>query len=186
MDFNRHSKLSGIHSFLSPSNPAWVNYEDDKLITRYINHQEAARGTAFHAYADLAIKLGQRQARNGNTINEYINDAIGFRMDTEQVLFYSENAFGTTDAISFRDDFLRIHDLKTGVTKGNMMQLRIYNALFCLEYDYHPTEIDSILRIYQSDDIHEEIPDPEMIIAIMEKIKHFDIIIRELKEEAGL
>ena len=184
MKFNTYSKLQGAHAFLSPSSHHWINYEPEKLMDRYLNHMEAARGTALHAYAEMAIKLGQRQPRNTKTINMYINDAIGFRMRTEQVLFYSENCFGTVDTISYRDGLLRIHDLKNGVTKVHMNQLRVYNALFCLEYGYSPMEIKAELRIYQNDEVIPEIPDPEEILYIMEKIKEFDLIIRDLKEGA--
>ena len=42
------------------------------------------------------------------------------------VLYYSENCFGTADVISFNDDLLRIHDLKTGAVPARMEQLFIY------------------------------------------------------------
>lgn len=63
-------------------------------------------------------------------MNMYVNDAISFRMVPEQILFYSENCFGTADTIVFRNGTLRIHDLKTGVVPAHMEQLEIYAALF--------------------------------------------------------
>jgi len=107
----------------------------------------------------------------------------GFRMTPEQILFYSYNAFGTADAICFRDGLLRIHDLKTGVTRVSMMQLEIYAALFCLEYDKKPIEIDIELRIYQDDNIVVNNPLPEDIGFILNKIVLFDKRITKLQEE---
>ena len=184
MEFNEHYKLKGAHAFLSPSGHHWLRYSDEKLVDRYMTSLEAARGTALHAYADMAIRLKQHQPRSQKTLNMYVNDAIGFRMTPEQVLFYSENAYGTADAISFRKNKLRIHDLKNGVTPGHMDQCRIYMAFFCLEYDYKPNEIEAELRIYQNDDIMIEIPDPEEIMEIMGKVIMFDKIIKQVKEEA--
>ena len=82
--------------------------------------------------------------RNKATFNAYVNDAIGYGLDPEVVLYHSENAFGTADAIGFdeKKHLLRIHDLKTGVTRVNMVQLHIYAALFCLEYEKLPGEIN--------------------------------------------
>jgi hypothetical protein len=114
----------------------------------------------------------------------YVNDAIGYRMTAEQMLFYSVNCFGTADAISFRNKVLRIHDLKTGTTPTSMKQLEVYAAMFCLEYGYKPYEIDIELRIYQNDDIMEEVPEADDIVHIMDKIVTFDKQIEILKAEA--
>jgi hypothetical protein len=111
-------------------------------------------------------------------------------MVPEQVLFYSRNAFGTADAISFRRErghdrtVLRIHDLKTGVSKASVNQLEIYCAFFCLEYDIKPHEIDIELRIYQNDHIQIYEPDPEDILHIMDKMVTFDQIIENARMEA--
>ena len=117
----------------------------------------------------------------------YINDAIGFRMTPEQVLYFSENCFGTADAISFRKEkdngeTLRIHDLKTGEIPAKMDQLKIYAALFFLEYGIKPGEIFTELRIYQSSDIDIFNPTPEDILPIMDKIQRFDKIINRIKD----
>src|SRR5690606_21219037 len=119
------------------------------------------------------IKLEDTQA----TLNAYVNDAIGFRMTPEQILYYSDNCFGTADALSFRNGLLRIHDLKTGVNPSSMDQLLIYAAMFCLEYDMKPPTIAMELRIYQNDEIHILEPDPGEVIQIMDTIKKFDQII---------
>ena len=110
-----------------------------------------------------------------------MNDAIGFRMKPEQVLFYSENCFGTADAISFNEDLLRIHDLKTGAVPAHMEQLFIYDALFCAEYRIKPKDIQFENRIYQNDDILIVNPTFEDIDPVIEKIKEFDQVINELK-----
>jgi len=113
----------------------------------------------------------------------YVNDAIGFKMTPEQVLYYSDNCFGTADSISFRNNILRIHDLKTGITPGHMEQLEIYTALFCLEYKYKPSEIDIELRIYQSDEIIVHKPTADIILPIIDKIITFDKLINKIKAE---
>ena len=66
------------------------------------------------------IRLGMRIPCNKVTFNAYVNDAIGYRMTPEQVLYYSPNVYGTADAIRFYENsrFLRIHDLKTGNTRS--------------------------------------------------------------------
>ena len=113
----------------------------------------------------------------------YVNDAIGYKMTPEQILYYSPNCFGTADAISFRGDILRIHDLKTGESPTHMEQLMIYAALFCLEYNYKPNEIQMELRIYQNDGIICHQPTIEDIFPIMDRIITFDKIINRIKEE---
>ena len=185
MLFNDHSKLLGEHAFLSASKYSWLGYDEEKLATTYETAQAAALGTRLHALAAEHISLGMKMPRNNATFNAYVNDAIGYRMTPEQVLFYSVNAFGTADAIRFdeRKSFLRVHDLKTGVNKASMAQLDIYNALFCLEYDILPTEISSELRIYQNDEIYIREPEPDEIAHVMSKIVHFDKLIEAIKAE---
>lgn len=182
MIFNDHSALEGQHAFLSPSNYHWINYDDDKLESRWKTSRAAIKGTQLHEFAHSAIKLGIKQARSQKTLNLYVNDAIGYKMACEQPLRYSDNAFGTADAIAFRRNFLRIHDLKTGITPASFKQLEVYAALFCLEYDYSPFEIDMELRIYQKDEVLIHIPDPEEIQRITNRIVDFDMKIEMLKE----
>jgi len=104
-------------------------------------------------------------------------------MTPEQILFYSDNCFGTADAIAFRGDLLRIHDLKTGAIPAHMEQLEVYAALFCLEYKIKPADIRMELRLYQSDDILVGNPTVEDIAPIMDKIITFDRIINKIKEQ---
>lgn len=183
MNFNKHSSFEGLHAFLGASKFHWINYDEDKLIKSYSNFTAAQRGTRLHSFAAECIELGQKLPKSSKTLNMYVNDAIGFRMTPEQVLLYSENCFGTADAISFRKDFLRIHDLKSGIIPAHMEQLQIYAAIFCLEYDIKPSDIGMELRIYQNDQIVYSNPEGDEILPIMEKIVTFDKILRKVKQE---
>ena len=183
MKFNNHFGLEGKHAYLGASKYHWINYDDDKLVETYSKHQATLKGTILHDFACQCIQLGQKLPKSRKTLNMYVNDAIGFRMKPEQILYYSVNCFGTADAIVFRNNLLRIHDLKTGTTKAHMEQLEIYAALFCLEYRKKPGEIDMELRIYQNDDVLVHHPTAEDILPIMDKIIAFDKLINKLKIE---
>lgn len=182
MNFNDHSRLTGQHAFLGASKYHWINYDEEKIIGVYTNAQAVQRGTMLHDFAAQCIRLGQKLPKSQKTLNAYVNDAIGFKMTPEQVLFYSENCFGTADAISFRDNILRIHDLKTGSTPAHMEQLEIYAALFCLEYRIKPSDIGIELRIYQNNDIVAVNPAIDIISEIINKIVAFDKVINKLRE----
>lgn len=183
MNFNKHSNLIGMHAFLGASKYHWINYDEDKIAESYNNHLAVLKGTELHEYAAMSIKLGQKLPKSNLTLNMYVNDAIGYKMTPEQVLYYSDNCFGTADAISFRNDLLRIHDLKTGKIPAHIEQLEIYAALFCLEYHIKPTDIGMELRIYQNNDILVHTPNVDEIVPIMDKIKTFDRIISTIREE---
>ena len=183
MNFNTHSTLVGQHAFLSASSYHWVNYDVDKLDARFISAMAARRGTELHEFAHEAIRLGIKLPRSTKTLNMYVNDAIGFRMTPEQILYYSDNCFGTADAISFRRNMLRISDLKTGVTVTSEKQLEVYAALFCLEYRMKPFDIEIELRIYQEDEVRIYEADPTVIAHIMDKIITFDKRIKILRME---
>lgn len=183
MQFNDHSRLAGSHAFLSPSNYSWVNYDELKLDNAVVASFAARRGTELHDLAQRLIRQGVRLPDTTETLNSYVNDAIGFRMTPEQTLFYSVNCYGQADAISFGRNKLRIHDLKTGVTRSKMTQLEVYAALFCLEYDVKPSEIEIELRIYQNDSVEIEEGDILSITRIMDLIVVFDRRINALKEE---
>ena len=183
MNFNKHYSLEGKHAFLGASKYHWVNYDDNKLAESFLRQQATLKGTILHDFAAQCITLGQKLPKSQKTLNMYVNDAIGFKMQPEQVLYYSDNCFGTADAIIFRNNLLRIHDLKTGVTPAHMEQLEIYAALFCLEYNKKPGEIEMELRIYQNNEIVVHHPTAEDILPIMDKIVTFDKIIEKLKME---
>ena len=180
MNFNRHSNLEGFHAPFSVSQPSWLRYDDDKAIDVYSNKKAAEMGTRLHQWAKDTIDLGIKQQRSKKTLYAYVNDAIGFQMSTEVVLFYSERFFGTADAISFRNGVLRIHDLKTGKTPVHMEQLEIYAALFCLEYKVKPGEIEMELRIYQNNEVIVHNPTAEDIVPIMDKIVHLNKLLERL------
>ena len=170
-------------------------FDEEKLIERYTTYEAAQRGTKLHEFAAACIELKQNLPRSAKTLNLYVNDAIGYHMEPEVVLYYSENCYGTADSISFQNNLLRIHDLKTGEIPAHIEQLEIYAALFCLEYNVDPTSIKIELRLYQSNEvkilrsgeeyeksdgsIHELIVD---VLYIMDKIKRFDSRIKEIQE----
>lgn len=183
MNFNKHCEIKGSHAFLGASKYHWINYDEDKLINSYSNFIATQRGTELHEFAAQCIRLGQKLPRSNKTLNMYVNDAIGFKMTPEQPLMYSENCFGTADSIVFRNNVLRIHDLKTGITPTHMEQLRIYAALFFLEYKVKPSEVETELRIYQNNEILFLKPELDDIVPIMDKIITFDKILKNMKEE---
>lgn len=207
MIFNQHSDLEGRHAFLSPSKYSWLNYDQDKLEEAYKRQYATQIGTLLHDLAHRCIvnkiRLNKSDRHlvllnlleNGipqglintndilSTLVPFVNDALGFQMDSEVVLYYSDNAFGTTDAIAFKNNILRIHDYKSGITPVHMDQLYVYAALFCLEYIVKPESIKIELRIYQSGEVVYDEPDPEVIRAIMNKIVDSDKFLRKHKEE---
>lgn len=187
MVFNDHWKQKGQHAFLGASKYNWINYDADKLVSAYTGFLAAQRGTELHNFAAMCIKLRQKLPRSKKTLNSYVNDAIGYGMTPEQVLYFSDNCFGTADAICFeeKDSVLRIHDLKTGITPAHMEQLFIYNALFCLEYKVKPKDIFIEDRIYQCDEVIVATPDPNDISIIMGKIIEFDKVINRIKTEVS-
>lgn len=192
MKWNDHSVLEGSHAWLGASNHSWLNYSDDKIKEAFTNSRAKERGTEQHEFAAKAISLGIKVKQNSisPSYSQYINDAIGFKMDPEVMLFYNYWCYGTADAISFKKNKLRIHDLKTGtvIEVKSFDQLIIYAALFCLEYDQDPRNIETTLRIYQyisdkPDELFKEyIPDPEEILNVMDKIKHASIILNDLNK----
>ena len=162
MKWNNHYKLEGQHAILSASQSSWLRYDEAKLKDIYENLKAKELGTRIHAWAA---------------------EAIGYGMDPEVLLYYSDYCFGTADAISFRNNFLRIHDLKTGKHDAKFEQLRVYAALFCLEYGHDPKDIQMELRIYQNDEVRIDIPEPEIIVEIMKKIISLDNLLHKYSEE---
>lgn len=188
MKFNKHSDLEGRHAILSASSPYWINDDAEKLIARVAKANNAVLGTRKHALAHELISLGQKLPSTSQTLNLYVNDCIGYRMRTEQPLFYSWYAFGTADAIQFRREeelgyVLRIFDLKTGTGAVKFTQLMAYAALFCLEYNIKPMQIMYDLRIYQNDDIQMFETDPEEIAHIMDRYIESNKLITAYQEE---
>lgn len=200
MNFNRHSEFEGKHAVFAASQPSWLNYDLETMLNRYKSSFSEKIGTIIHDYAHECIKYGIKSSNTAAcrralclellrkgipdfainedqwflTFNEFVNDAIGYRMESEKVLLYSDRFFGTADAISFYKNKLQVHDLKTGVRHANIDQLKIYASYFCLEYGVNPKDIDIILRIYQANDIIELVPEVDEITEIMNKVISFD------------
>ena len=184
MFFNKHTNLEGLHAPFGASKSSWLRYDDNKVVEVYNNMKAAEIGTKLHEWAKQTIDLGIKQSKSKKTIYSYVNDAIGFNMSTEVVLFYSDRFFGTADAICFRNNFLRIHDLKTGKRPVHMEQLEIYAALFCLEYKIKPSAIKMELRIYQNDEILVHKPTADDILPIMDKIIHLNKMLENMERGA--
>jgi hypothetical protein len=190
VDFNKHSRLEGTHAFLSASNHHWLRYTDDKLVAAFTTAQAAARGTRMHALARECIEMRVRLPDTGETLNTYVNDAIGFGMRAEQILFYSFNCYGTADTIGYneppnRRPKLRISDYKSGRVKTSEDQLYVYDGLFCLEYNKNPYEIDHELRIYQNNEVRFYQGEPDYVEHVMERIVTFNQMIEDLRRDQG-
>jgi hypothetical protein len=183
MRFNAHTELVNRHAFLSASKYAWLRYDENRLREVFETSMDAAMGTRLHAYASEAIKLGLKQPDDGKTLSSYINDAIGFKMTPEVILVATDNAFGTADAVAFRNKLLRIHDLKNGATVAKMDQLLIYACYFMIEYKFKPKELDIVLRIYQNDEVLEYEPELDELAHTIDKIYTFDELINKWKAE---
>lgn len=185
MHFNDHYNLLGKHALLSPSSPNWLRYTPDKFRSFYLGYLAKIRGTKLHDFAKDAIRLGIRMPNDNNSFNRYINDAIDMNLRTEQPLYYSDNCFGTSDAIGIVDGVLHVHDLKTGDHPVKFDQLLVYASLFFLEYASHmgisventPVE----LRIYQSGEVRIDRPSLQDIRNTMTIIIQADQIINNLR-----
>ncbi len=191
-DHSRDLPEEEEHAFLGGSNYHWTNYDDEKLEQSYRSAMAKQWGTRLHEYAAEAIDLKRKQRKSNATLDRYINDAIGFNMDPEVKLKYSMNAYGKADSISFINHpdinsrykyFLRIHDLKTGVTPAHLRQLEIYAAYFFLEYKIEPEDTEIELRIYQNDDVIIGHPEAKDIRRLMKLAIHFDKLIEKIKLE---
>lgn len=208
MIWNDHHQFEGKHAFLSPSQYHWLNYTPEKLEIRYLNQFADLIGTTIHQLASDCIKARIKLHTKDRHLVEYslhkagvpkscydsedlletlilfVNDAIGFRMSSEIILFYSYNMFGTTDAIVYdeRTKILRISDLKTGENPAKMDQLWVYAATFCLEYKIKPEDIKIILSIYQKGQVIIDEPDANLINNIMSIIVASDNQIKEIQK----
>lgn len=207
MIFEPHLNLRGKHAPLSPSQPYWLNYSEEQLYQKYVSSYATTMGTSLHELAEtlisnnLKLKKGDKLTVLSHLLNDgiprnaidmdriysnfmtYVNDAIGFKLTPEQILYYSDYCFGTADAISFRHNFLRIHDYKSGTLPAKMEQLLVYAALFCLEYKVKPGEIETELRIYQNDEVIFHNPTAEEILPVMDEIIHHSKSLERMNEE---
>lgn len=206
MNWNRHSNLEGSHAFLSASKYSWLNKTDKEIVEAYENSFAQSIGTLLHAYAADSIRFREKLRRTDaksvkfdlmrrgipefaidiqavfpNLMN-YVNDAVGYQMDPEILLYYSDLCFGTADCIQVTGDTLRIHDLKTGSTVAKMDQLLIYAGLFYLEYSYKPERFRTELRIYQNGDVIVHEPEVDELREVMNAIVTKDRVLQKLKE----
>ena len=181
MNFRKHSDLEGKHAILSASKYHWIRYDSQKMAEVFRGYFAAEEGTKLHAFAAECIRMRQKLAKKKKTLNMFVNDAIDLKMAPEQVLYYSHNCFGTTDAIAFENGVLHIHDYKSGIVQAHEEQLYIYAALFCLEYSVAPEEIQTECRIYQNDAIAFYYPEAGIIRGIMNKIIEFDELIEDTR-----
>lgn len=202
--WNDHSKLVGTHAFLSASSPSWLNKDANSLVEAKINSYATQIGTLLHSYAADCIRFREKLRktdvhgvkidlmrkgipeyaidldRTYPTFMAYINDAVGYGMSPEVVLYYSNECYGTADAIELDGKILRIHDLKTGTTPAKMEQLKVYAALFFLEYGMKPETIHPELRIYQMGDMIVCEPEVDEMLEVMDKIINGDRILKNL------
>lgn len=193
-----HEKLRDKHAFLSASGYHWINWSEDICNKRFESNFSTDTGTILHKLASDLIKMKTKITMDDKNLIDYtlringiprsvynteeillnlipfVNDCIGYRMSSEIILYYSPYCFGTTDAIGYSDieKVLRVSDYKSGNTPAHMEQLKIYAALFCLEYKKDPAKLKGIeLRIYQNGEIATELPTAEEIQKYMNVIK---------------
>lgn len=206
MNWNQHRNLEGSHAFLSASKYSWLSKTNEEIVQSYTNSFSQAIGTMSHAFAADYIRFREKLRKNDSrtlkmdlmrrgipeyaidiraffpTVMQYVNDSIDFMMDPEVLLYYSDLCFGTADAIQVSNGVLRIHDLKTGSTVAKIDQLKVYAALFYLEYGQKPERLRTELRIYQSDDIIVHEPEVDEIREVMDAIVEKDRVLQKLKE----
>ncbi len=205
MIWNKHNNLEGTHAFLSASQSTWLRKNENTLIDSYINSYAIQIGTLLHAYAKERIMFREKLRKSDlgsvrfelirkripefainldlifPTLMSYVNDAIGFNMDPEVLLYYSDLCYGTADSIQLDGKLLRIHDLKTGVKEAKMDQLMIYAALFFLEYGQKPEHVNTELRIYQCNEVGVMKPDAKQIREIMDAIVASTKLLQKLR-----
>lgn len=181
-----------LHSFASGNIKAYESYDEENLDDvrkgfrnyvrgRYPLDQDKTSALAFMFLDNMRYVPEESWL----SVAQFINDGCQYKMNSEQPLWYSDNAFGTTDAISFYRNKLRIHDLKTGDTPAKIMQLNIYAALFCLEYHKHPDQIKIELAIYQFGNVTKESPDSKDIRDLMDLIVEDDRVLNLMSLDGG-
>lgn len=212
MKWNVHKEFEGKHAFMGASNYHWLNYDENAFENRYYSQYSQAIGTALHQLAHdcivSRIKLNKHDIhliemamfkafipRDSYdpylllaNLMPYVNDAIGFHMSSEILLFVNPFCFGTTDAINYNEfeKSLRVHDLKTGVTPAKIEQCYIYMAMFCIEYKVDPRKLKFLeARIYQNCECLIANPTPDMILDIMNLIEKDISLITSFLERDG-
>lgn len=202
MIWKDYSHLKNTHAFCGASKYAWRNYTIEKLIQAKESSYAATIGTKLHEYAAKNIKKRFKAIKGDKrdvyrylvvendippnavdidrlfpNLMTYINDAIGFRLDPEVILYYSPDFYGTADGISWSesDSILRISDLKTGTTPASFVQLENYATFFCLDYKIKPSKIKKIeFRIYQNNEVLYAEPSSEILFPIIDQVVEFN------------
>ena len=187
MIWKSYSHLRDSHAFLSPSKYHWLRYDETKLVDRYRNHSAVILGTRYHKVAEELIRLAIRLPDIPVAINMFVNDAIGFGMSPEVILYYSPNCYGTADSILWETGILRIHDLKTGTSSASMDQLMVYASLFCLDYKVEPKDLlETHLRIYQGEELIMFNPSSREVFDVVKRIIDADNVIKKIEEKGIL
>jgi hypothetical protein len=121
------------------------------------------------------------------TTKQFINDSIGFRMESEKRLTVSSMIYGTADAVRYytKENLLRVSDLKTGKRPAKIEQVFIYAALYCYEYNLKPLNTNFEARIYQNGEIFIEQPSGEDIDDILKNILHKDEVAKKFEGGKG-
>lgn len=210
--WNIHKEYEGKHALMGASNPHWLNYDSKAFENKYYSRYSQEIGTALHQLAHDCIvgriKLSKhdthlvemalfkafipKDAYDPNiilkTLMPFVNDAIGFHMSSEILLFVNEFCFGTTDAIVYNEyeKILRIHDYKSGSIPGKIEQIYIYMAMFCIEYNIDPRKLNLIeARIYQNCECLIDNPPAEVILNIINIIKNNTALVATYLEREG-
>lgn len=198
MKWNDHKEYEGKHAFMGGSNYHWLNYDSQAFENRYYSRYSQDIGTTLHQLAHECIvnriKINKhdihliemamnkafipKDAYDPNLILmnliPFVNDAIGFHMSSEVLLFVNQFCFGTADAIGYNEieRTLRVHDYKSGSTPAKIEQCYIYIAMFCIEYKVDPRKLKLIeARIYQNCECLIDNPSADVILDIMSVIE---------------
>ena len=102
MEWNDHWRLEGRHATLSPSGYHWLNYDPDKMRRVTWNNYSKEDGTKMHELASNMILYSIMPENNENALNQFVIDALTMfdePMSSEVLLYYSDECFGTADAI---------------------------------------------------------------------------------------
>ena len=205
---NTHPELVGKHALFGASKHSWLNYDDEKLVAAYYNSFAAPIGTAVHEFAreyiSKRVPLTDDQGSKNSlfihliksnipanvisldklfyNLMPYVNDAIGYKMTPEALVYYSDISYGWVDTIAYSRNLLRIHDLKTGDGPVSMDQLMIYAAEFYLEHkrEANLSKSRTELRIYKNQEVVVHTPSNHEIAAVMDKIIHANTVVDKI------
>lgn len=67
--FINHNELRGTHALFSPSQSAWLRYEDDKIAERVLSQYRAPLGTEIHDFAAMEITLNHKVKNIRSLVN---------------------------------------------------------------------------------------------------------------------